>query len=90
MADVYLPVIEKEDFHSFGLLLGGHFSLSYDDWLKLSYAYWHPDHRQEGENVIHVRVTPTEFARYLAKNPAANNLKGLLAFAEEISLGVKY
>jgi hypothetical protein len=39
MANVYLPVIEKEDYNSFGLLLGGHFSLSYDDWVKLSYAW---------------------------------------------------
>ena len=90
MANVYLPVIEKEDYNSFQQLFGPQFSISYDDWLKLSYAYWHADHRQEGENIIQVQVTPDEFARYLAKNPAASNLRGLLAFAEEISHGVKY
>lgn len=90
MTNIYLPVIEKEDYESFQKLLGPRLSFSYDDWHKLSYAYWHADHRQEGETIVQIRVTPDEFSRYLIKNPTANDLKGLLAFAEEASHGVKY
>jgi hypothetical protein len=90
MGKIYIPVIAPEDFDAFKKLLGPQLSMSYDEWIKLSYTMWHPDHLEEDETIVDVKVYPDEFARYLKATRSAEDLKSLLPFAEAISKGTRY
>jgi hypothetical protein len=85
MSENVMPVISAQDFAGFKDVLGAELTISYDDWLKLSYAYGHPDHHAEDEYPVPVEIKPAGFEDFLKSHPEHRNIRGLLAYARALA-----
>ena len=86
--DVFLPVIFLEDYDSFSQVLKAEIPSTYDRWQRETCASWDRRYKTKeygSYNVREVKVTPDEFAKYLADNCFPHDMNSLRRFAEYIA-----